>query len=249
MLPPCRVRAWRTLPMAPILSTDLTRVFRGTVVVSITRAVTREPVAIFVIRKTPVRPMTTSVGVRALSAHRWRCRRFRADSSCVLWGTCVVSVTCALAGVPMTVFVIYKLGVGLILLSIRRRARSTLRRDVTHSPGGAAPRTSVALTFTVVLNTVLHPLIAFTMPVCGAVVGTGRALVGPVTADIGHLLVTVMTPITGTLTVKHVTLIVNYSKFCVWGIVLSLHVTFSARGLRPWSGCGGVRVIVTDILP
>lgn len=48
--------------------------------------------------------------------------------------------------------------------------------------------------------------------VCGAVVGTGRALVGPVTADIGHLLVTVMTPITGTLTVKHVTLIVNYSK-------------------------------------
>lgn len=50
------------------------------------------------------------------------------------------------------------------------------------------------------------------LPVCGAVVGTGRALVGPVTADIGHLLVTVMTPITGTLTVKHVTLIVNYSK-------------------------------------
>lgn len=130
------------------------------------------------------------------------------------------------------------------------------------------------------------------LPVCCAVVGTGRALVGPVTADIGHLLVTVMTPITGTLTVKHVTLIVNYSKsendkvnlrrssvsilwliiclfyihvcvqyffthfseekkslLCVWGIVLSLHVTFSARGLRPWSGCGGVRVIVTDILP
>lgn len=50
------------------------------------------------------------------------------------------------------------------------------------------------------------------LPVCGAVVGTCRALVGPVTADIGHLLVTVMTPITGTLTVKHVTLIVNYSK-------------------------------------
>lgn len=130
------------------------------------------------------------------------------------------------------------------------------------------------------------------LPVCGAVVGTGRALVGPVTADIGHLLVTVMTPITGTLTVKHVTLIVNYSKsendkvnlrrssvsilwliiclfyihvcvqyffthfseekkslLCVWGIVRSLHVTFSARGLRPWSGCGGVRVIVTDIFP
>lgn len=50
------------------------------------------------------------------------------------------------------------------------------------------------------------------LPVCGAVVGTGRALVGPVTADIGHLLVTVVTPITGTLTVKHVTLIVNDSK-------------------------------------
>lgn len=146
-----------------------------------------------------------------------------------------------------------------------------------------------------------HRLMTPHLPVCGAVVGTGRALVGPVTADIGHLLVTVMTPITGTLTVKHVTLIVNYSKsendkvrhqylknltvlrrssvsilwliiclffihvcvqyffthfseekkslLCVWGIVLSLHVTFSARGLRPWSGCGGVRVIVTDILP
>lgn len=61
MLPPCRVRAWRTLPMAPTLSTDLTRVFRGTVVLSITRAVTREPVAIFVIRKTPVRPLKESV--------------------------------------------------------------------------------------------------------------------------------------------------------------------------------------------
>lgn len=147
-----------------------------------------------------------------------------------------------------------------------------------------------------------HRLMTPHLPVCGAVVGTGRALVGPVTADIGHLLVTVVTPITGTLTVKHVTLIVNDSKsendkvrhqyltdltghlrrssvsilwliicliyihvcvqyffthfseekkslLCVWGIVLSLHVTFSARGLRPWSGCGGVRVIVTDILP
>lgn len=57
-----------------------------------------------------------------------------------------------------------------------------------------------------------HRLMTPHLPVCGAVVGTGRALVGPVTADIGHLLVTVMTPITGTLTVKHVTLIVNYSK-------------------------------------
>lgn len=52
MLSPCRVRARRTLPMAPAVCTDLARVFRGTVVVSVTGAVTREPVAIFVIRKT-----------------------------------------------------------------------------------------------------------------------------------------------------------------------------------------------------
>lgn len=249
MLSPCRVRARRTLPMAPAVCTDLARVFRGTVVVSVTGAVTREPVAIFVIRKTTASLMAASVGVRALSAHRWCCSRFRTYSSCDLWGTGVVSVTCALAGVPMTVYVIHKLGVGLILLSIRSRARSTLRRVVTDSSGGAAPRTSVTLTFTLVLHTVLHPLIALTMPVCGAVVGTGRALVEPVTADIRHLSVTIVTTITGTLTVKHVTLIVNDCKFCVWRVVLSLHVTFCTRGLWPWGGCGGSRMIVTDILP
>lgn len=47
------------------------------------------------------------------------------------------------------------------------------------------------------------------VPVSGAVVGTGGAMV---TADIRHLSVTIVTPITRTLTVKHVTLIVNDCK-------------------------------------
>lgn len=249
MLSPCWVRTRRALSVAPAFSANRARVFFGTVVVPVTRAVTGETVAIFVVRKTTASPMAAPVWVRALSAHRCRCSRFRTDSSCVLWGTGITSVTCTLTCIPIAVFVIHKLCVGLVLLSIRGRARSTLRRDVTHPAGGAAPRTSVTLTFAVVLYTVLHPLKALARPVCGAFMGTGSALVWSVTADIRHLSVTIVTSITRTLTVNHVTLIVNNCKFCVWRVIFSLHVAFSTRGLRPrgWR-CGG-GLIVTNILP